>query len=541
MNFRSSLLAAVGALVVGLLAPTALGPAAAAERPADAAARPTEARFAPIGPSSGPAGKGSFRFGVASSATQIEDGNTNTDWYKWTQPAPDGLGRSPFVGDGVNGYTNAVQDIALIKKLNVDSYRFGIEWARVEPRRGVIDEAALAHYSTFIDQLRANGIRPMVTVFHFALPTWVDNPVDPGCAHGPTDENLCGLDHPAGGALVVDEMAEYAGLLAQRFGDRVDDWGTINEPMVYMMFAQAFGAGPPGKAYLATNFADRFIPALRNLITAHTRMYKAVKAADRVDADRDGGTSSVGLPISVKQYVPVRDGAVSTQRRDIDAANRFRWFFELNFIESLWNGRFDTDFDGRLDEPHPEWRRALDWLGIQLYDRTGVTDPDTPSPTTLPVVNIDNCGAPPCHPVLDPTYFVPALGYETDPRGLYPVLKDFSSRFPGLPLMVTESGIATETAARRSQIIVRALEQIGQVRREGVDVRGYYHWSLLDNFEWLSGYAPRFGLYAVDRTTMQRTPTESVAVYAEIARTRRLSGPIVVTYGGSGPLTPEGS
>ena len=495
--------------------------------------------FSRIGSLSTPAGRGGFRFGVASSATQIEDQNPNTDWYHWTQPAPGGLGRSPFVGDAVGGYTMALKDVQLLKKMNVDSYRFGIEWARVEPRRRVFDEAALRHYGALINELRANGIRPMITIFHFAMPNWVDNADDMTCAGGPSDTNLCGLDHPVGGPLVAQEMAEYAGLLARRYGDRVDDWATINEPGVYMLFSKAFGAGPPGKSYLATNFSDRYVPALRNLIDAHARMYRAVKAKDRVAAYR-GAPSSVGLPIAVKQYVPVRGGQISDDLRDIAAAQRFRWFYELNFVDSLRTGVFDTGVDGVADEPHPEWRNTLDWLGVQLYDRTGVSAAGASGAAApLPVVDVDVCGTPDCLPSLDPTYVVPAMGYETDPQGLYPVLKDYGARYPGLPLLVSESGVATETADRRTEVIVRALQAIHRARGEGADVRGYYHWSLMDNFEWLQGYNARFGLYHVDRSTMRRTPTASVEVYGEIARTRRLSRPTIAAYGGFGPLTPE--
>lgn len=534
--------AAVMALGIGLLSPMAVAGTTDAD-PAAHAGETTKTRaisFPQPGSTSADSGKGSFRFGVSSSATQIEDHNTATDWYKWSQPAPEGMGKSPAVGNAVEGYTRALDDVELIDDMNLDSYRFSIEWARIEPQRDRIDEKALAHYDRLLDRLAAKGIRPMVVVHHFSNPVWVDDPEDPECTDGPDDANLCGLDHPTGGALVVKEMAEHARLLAKRFGDRVDDWGTLNEPMVYMLFSHAFGAGPPGKAHLAGNFDDKFQPALRNYINAHAAMYRVLKATDRKDADRDGLGASVGLPLSVKQYVPVRDGRISSEPRDLAARDRFRRFFELNFLDSLWKGGFDRDLDGTMDERHPEWRNTLDWLGIQLYDRTGVSDPgDTPGPGTLPVINVDVCGAAPCLPLLDDSYFIPTMGYESDPQGLYPVLKDFARRYPGLPLVVTESGIATNNGKRRAEVVVRALEQIARVRAEGVDVRGYYHWSLMDNFEWLMGYTPRFGLYAVDRETMRRTPTEGATVYGSVAGSRTLSPAVVEEYGGSGPLSPE--
>jgi beta-glucosidase len=520
---------------LALLTPLAI---AAGDAQQQHSRKPAATAFPAPGPLAAPSGKGGFRFGVASAATQIEDRNTTTDWYQWTAPQPQGMGRSPFVGDAVAGYTRAVEDIDLIEDMNLDAYRFSIEWARVEPARDRIDETALKHYSDFIDALIDRGIRPMITVHHFSNPLWADDPRDAGCAAGPSDTNLCGLDHPEGGPQVAKEMAEFARLLAERFGDRVDEWVTINEPMVYMHFAHAFGAGPPGKANLVGDF-DRYMGALRNLVDAHTRMYRAIKAADTTDAGT-GAPAAVGLSMSAKQYIPVRDGRISTEQRDIDAAGRMRHYFEWNIMDALWKGGFDSDLDGVPDERHPTWRGAVDFLGIQLYERIGVSAPaDTPSPATFPVVNADVCTTAPCLPPRHATFFVPDMNYESDPAGLYSVLSDYGKRYRKLPLTVTESGIASDSGKRRAEFTVRALEQIEKVRREGVDVRGYYHWSLMDNFEWLGGYGARFGLYAVDRTTMERTPTEAAEVYGRIAGSRALSADLRRQYGGDGPMTPE--
>ncbi|MFF3395041.1 glycoside hydrolase family 1 protein [Streptomyces sp. NPDC002669] len=497
--------------------------------------------FPGIGSLSQPSGKGSFRFGVSSSATQIEDRNENNDWYLWSKPAPEGLGKSPFVGDGVGGYTRALDDVGLVKDLNVDSYRFGIEWSRVEPQRNKIDEAALDHYGKQLDALAAKGIRPMITLHHFANPVWVDDPRDPECKNGPSDTNLCGLDHPQGGELVVKEMAEFAKLIADRFGDRVDEWVTLNEPMVYMTFAHAFGAGPPGKANLNTANLSKFTMAQRRYIMAHVAMYKAIKSADRVDADRDGATSSVGLTVGAQEYVPIRNGRISNDPRDIAARDRYRQYTDYGFVDALWRGTFDNDLDGTVDEQHPEWTGTLDWLGPQLYARIGVSAPGASGggDPSYPVLDVDLCTTAPCLPYKDPSYFVPAMNYEASAQGMAGVLKEYGNRYRGLPLLVSESGIATENGTRRSQHIVRTLEQISQARAAGVDVRGYYHWSLLDNFEWLSGYSARFGLYQVDRTTMERIPTSSVPVYRQIAGSRSLSSQTRQEFGGTGPFAPE--
>src|SRR5262245_9010020 len=180
---------------------------------------PTEVDFPAMGSLVDESGRGSFRFGAASAATQIEDQNTATDWYWWTLPVADGgLGHDTFVGDAAIGYTKAIDDVQLVSDLHLDSYRFSIEWARVEPQRDVIDEAALAHSSDELDALIAAGIKPLVTIHHSSNPVWIDDPRDVDCASGPSDTNLCGLGGPAG-TEVIAEMAEFAGLLAERFGD----------------------------------------------------------------------------------------------------------------------------------------------------------------------------------------------------------------------------------------------------------------------------------------------------------------------------------
>ena len=492
-----------------------------------------------VGGVSGAAGKGSFRFGASSAATQIEDQNTHTDWYKWSMPAPDGLGKAMFpIGDAVKGYTLADKDVDLLVEMGVDSYRFSMEWARIEPAKDQIDEAALQHYSDFIDLLISKGIRPMVTVHHFSNPVWIDDPADPKCESGPTDANLCGWDHPTGGPMVAEQLAEHAKLLAERFGDRVDDWGTLNEPVNYMLAGYGIGNFPPGKKGILSDILGKFMPTVRNYMEAHSLMYDAIKAADTSDADGDGVAASVGFTKEAGEWVAASGGMPSEDPTDIAARDAVLWVYQYLFVEAFEQGGFDTDLDGMLDEPHPDWKGKLDWLGVQYYSRAGVTG----APGLLPVVKATPCygtfDAGACVPPIDPTYFVPTMNYEHHPEGLYTVLKDFGERWPDLPLCVTESGIATDVGARRAEVIVRALEAIDLARSEGVDVRGYYHWSLTDNFEWALGFAPHFGLYSVD-ASYARTATEGATTLGTIAKDRKLSVDLRTKYGGHGPLTPE--
>ena len=499
----------------------------------------TKDGFGRPGPLSGDKGRSGFRFGVATAATQIEDVNEHTDWWMWTKPEPEGLGRSPFVGDAAQAFTRWEADLDLLAELGVDAYRFSIEWARIEPERDAIDEDALDHYSKFIDGLLKRKIRPMITVHHYSNPVWVADPRAASCDAGPSDTNLCGWDHPQGGPALVEEFAEHACLLARRFGDRVDEWGTLNEPFTYLAAAYGFGQYPPGKNGFISDVDGVFMSALRNFAAAHAAAYRAIHDCDRKDADGDGRAADIGLSMATAELVPARDHALSDDPEDIAARDRMNYALHFVFVDAFVRGGLDTDLDGEIDEPHEEWKDTLDWLGIQYYSRLGVTS----SPGLLPKVWATPClsgfdfGA--CVPPLDPTYRVPAMNYEHWPEGLYHRLAAYSQRYSTLPLVVTESGLATQVGARRSEVIVRALEQIQRARSEGIDVRGYYHWSIYDNFEWVSGYTPRFGLYTIDFSNQTRTPTEAVTTYQQIMKSRALTDSLRNEKGGTGPLTPE--
>lgn len=505
----------------------------------DDAEVPPPIMFPEVGSLSAPGADG-FRFGVASAATQIEDDNPNTDWFVFTQPEADGgLGKGhDFVGDASRGFSMALEDVDLLVGLGVESYRFSIEWARVEPQRDVIDEDALAHYGAFIDALLAAGIQPMVTLHHFSNPVWVDDPRDVECASGPTDTNLCGLGHPEGGAMVIEEMAEHASLIASRFGDRVDEWGTLNEPVNYLLAAYGLGVFPPGKSKLFALLTE-FIPVVRDYLSAHAAMYAAVKAADSSDATGDGDAASVGLALSVANWVPARDNAVSDHGDDVTASERLAYVYHHLVTASLRDGTFDADLDGEPDEDQPDWAGTLDWLGVQYYFRAGVTGKDG----LVPVLELTPCfgefdtGA--CLPAIDPSTCVPEMGYEFHAPGLFTILEDLGTRYPDLPLVVTEAGIATEAGERRAENVVRILEQIARARDAGYDVRGYYHWSLFDNFEWSEGFGPRFGLYRVDYDSYARTPTTAVDVMAEVTSEHVLTSALREAWGGDRPMTPE--
>jgi len=493
--------------------------------------------FGSMGSLTGDSGRGSFRFGVATAATQIEDMNQNVDWYLWTLPvALGGLGKGTFMGDATRGYSMVATDLQLVDSLGVDSYRFSIEWARIEPAKDQIDETAIAHYRSELEALRSLGIRPLVTVHHFSNPIWVADPRGTACTNGPSDTNLCGFGSP-GGAQIATQLGEHATLLARRFGDLIDEWGTVNEPVNYLFAGYAVGQFPPGILSLDPN---HFAAVLRDYLAAHATIYDALKANDTSDADGDGVTAAVGLSISVADWQATRANAPSDNIEDLAARDRILYLFHFLFVDSIRSGTFDANLDGTRDEQHPEWADRLDWLGLQYYFRAGVSgkDPFLPPPMSFtPCFGGFDFGA--CRSAPDPTYCVPHMGYEGYIDGIFDVLVSFAERYPGLPLVVTESGIATNTPKRRAENIVRILEAVARARDTGADIRGYYHWSLTDNFEWHEGFKPRFGLFTVDYADYARSSNIGTEVLTEIALDRQVTREHRTLHGGTGPMTRE--
>jgi beta-glucosidase len=495
-------------------------------------------QFADPGPL-GPGGEQSFRFGAATAATQLDEGNEHVDWWVWTQPEPEGLGQGAApLGEASRGYANALSDVDLIVETNLDSYRFSMEWARIEPARDAVDEEALVHYDGVVDKLVANDIRPMITLHHFSNPVWVDDPRRAAeCPDGPTDADLCGWPH--GAPEILDELREHALLLGARYGDRVDDWVTVNEPINYVLASHGLGVFPPGRSMYLGDFSG-FVEVVRNYVRAHVVMYEALKEADTVDADGDGVAANVGLTLNVNNWVPARDGEVSTDPEDVAAADRVRYVYHHLFVDAIRQGAWDTDLDGTMDVDEPDWAGKIDWLGFQYYAEIGVTGRLQALQGVDATVCIDILDGGSCLTPDDPTKWIPSMNYAYAEEGTYTNLMDFSSRWPDLPLVITEAGLATRRGARRAEGIVRALEQTQRALDNGADVRGYYHWSLIDNFEWVEGYEPRFGLYGVDfEGDYSRTPTEGATVLGEIAGKRKVTHRHRLTHGGTGPLTPE--
>ncbi len=427
-----------------------------------------------------------FSFGVATSAYQVEGGINDNNWADWERRTrPDGgptvLGHDRC-GRAADSWNRFDQDLALLRWLGVDCYRFSVEWSRIEPRPGHVDDGALSRYREWCRRLRAAGIRPMLTLHHFTEPTWVT-----------------GLGGFADGAA-VDAWLGFVNRVVARLGDLVDDWVTVNEPVGYVVQGWLRGVWPPGQADPAVGGQ-----VLENLLLAHADAYRLIHRAASARGATAGRRCQVGLAHHVVPFRPGRAGHPG----DCLLARALDRTYNHAVPTALVTGHL------RLRLP-PLWRRAhhpglagtQDFLGVNhyypLYARL------RPRPWAgLEAFDV----GPSARGTVDD------LGCDLDDRSLGQALAGMA-RYR-LPMVVTEHGICDgdRPDTRRCQGLANALATIARVTREGGDVRGYVHWSLVDNFEWAFGWGARFGLFSLDRRSLTRTPTAGARLYREaIAR-----------------------
>jgi beta-glucosidase len=405
-----------------------------------------------------------FLWGVATSAHQVEGNNVASDFWLY-EHLPGSLFAEPS-GDACDQWHRYAEDIRLVASLGLDVYRLSIEWARVEPEEGCVSRAALDHYRRVLATCHEHGVRPCVTYHHFTSPRWFA--ADGGWA----DDRA------------VDRFARYAEAVTAHVGDLVHSACTINEPDVPLLLAR-LGILPPAGA--------RHLPFL-------------VEAARRLGTTPDRLNSYFfGDPLRTRDVML----AAHVKARDVIKGGRGAFpvgiTLSVNDDQAVPGGEARRDAIRReLYEPFLEAARADDFVGVQTYSRQRWSA-DGPLPPEPGV------------PVL-------VMGYEYWPEALEATIR-YVHGASGVPVLVTENGIGTDDDAQRIDYVRRAVAGVARCLADGIPVLGYFYWSLLDNFEWMLGYAPRFGLVAVDRTTQQRTPKPSARVLAEIARTRTIDVP----------------
>jgi beta-glucosidase len=426
-----------------------------------------------------------FMLGASTSAHQIE-GGTRNDWTEWERGFyPDG---SPHVVDGASAARAADSwnlwrsDLAALQLLGANTYRLGVEWSRLEPEPGVWDEAAAARYREMFAGLRAAGVTPIVTLYHFTLPLWVS-------ARG-------GWDWEGAPAA----LAAFAGRAGAAFGDLVDWWCTINEPNVLVAKGYLSAEWPPG-----VRDPRRAALALAALMRAHGLMTAALRAGDRADADGDGRATRIGFAQNVRLFDPF-----SPSPSDGIVAGAADWFYDESFLDAITLGRVRVVLPKviDIDEPFPPLAGSLDYLGLNYYTRDLVVG-HLGGPTPF------SAAAVPDRPRSD-------LGWEIYPEGLYRLLMRYARR--GWPLLVSENGVADGRDVWRPSFLRAHIYAVDRARADGAPVIGYLYWSLIDNFEWSHGYRGHFGLYKIDfegDPLLARRPTAGVKTFQEAARNLR--------------------
>jgi beta-glucosidase len=430
-----------------------------------------------------------FLWGTATAAYQIEgatgeDGRGASIWDTFShEPGRTSRGQTGDVA--CDHYHRWREDVALMAGLGVNAYRFSIAWPRVLPLgSGQVNAPGLDFYDRLVDALLAAGIQPVPTLFHWDLPQALEE------RGGWLNRDVCEL------------FAEYAAVAAGRLADRVPLWITLNEPFVHMAYGYAMGVHAPGRALLTGA-----LPAAHHQLLGHGLAVQALRAA---------GARQVALTNNCTPVWPA-----SRKEPDVRAADAYDILHNRLFNDPVLLGRYPDlsaytpalDFvrDGDL----ATIAAPLDALGVNYYNPTRIA---APTGDGLP---FDDAGV--------SGYPTTAFGWPVVPDGLRELLTGLRTRYGAAlpPILITENGCSQEDVpaadgtiddAARVDFLDRHIAAMRQAMAQGVDVRGYFVWSLLDNFEWAEGYDQRFGLVHVDFDTQRRTPKRSYHWFAEFLR-----------------------
>jgi len=507
-----------------------------------------------------------FLWGTANSGFQSEMDLTpasidaGSDWYVWTHDG-DNIANEWVSGDlpesGPGFYTRYEDDVHLAaKRLRSTTFRMSIEWSRIFPTStagvdtsggitsaviqqldALADPAAVAHYRAVLEAVRLERMIPFVTLLHFALPTWVHDPIAARDALAGTDPNApVALGFGPAGWLdpaTVTEFEKYAAYVAWRFGDLVDLYSPLNEPVVvassgYVNLPGVLTAYFPPGAYTFTGVVD----VLTNEIEGHAAAYDAIKTWDTYDADTGPEKAAVGVVHNMAAFHPKR----STNADDIAGAQHADYIFNRLFLNAVILGQTDLNVNGTIEpgENRPDLVGKADFVGVNYYLKSRVFGIGAALTPVIPLLDFQ--------PTI--SYSTPEhntggscptscteFGWEIYPKGLREVLTIAGGY--GLPVYITENGIADSNDDERKSYLARHLIELDEAIHDGVaDVRGYYYWSLLDNFEWAAGLYPQFGLFRYDPVTLARKRRPSSGVLRRTTRDNAVPAGLVRRYGG---------
>ena len=429
-----------------------------------------------------------FLWGTATAGFQVEKGLAATDWGVFAA-IPGNIAEGDAPDDGPDALAHITEDVTAMVSLGAGGYRFSIEMARIYPTRADFDAdtpsaEGLAAYDELLAALAGAGITPLVTLHHFVWPSYLSDPTQPAEPQGFERDD----------AVTVFEG--YCERMAARFGGDVDLWVTINEPTVEASVGYLAAIWPPGVSDI-----DRVVQVMKRQVEAHARCYDAIHAADTADADADG----VAAAVSIAKHNRVYEPADPADAEDVAAAEHSRRFWNQWFLDAIIKGDVDEDFDDKLGpgdrQGDPSLVGRADYIGLNYYGSSVVSSRS---------LRLPYLGSQPSQFSIPNDRPKNDLGWDLHAAGFGAVI-DEAARY-GLPIMITENGTADATDSNRSRYLLEHAFEMGKAMLRGADVRGYFHWSLVDNFEWAEGYCPRFGLYRVDFDSPDRTRTATDAV-----------------------------
>lgn len=384
-----------------------------------------------------------FLWGVGTSSHQIEGGNDNNDWYEWEKKGK----AKELSGIACDSWNLFREDNDLVKNLGCNAYRISLEWSRIEPKEGEFSAVAIKHYRQWLIDMKAKGIKRVVTLNHWTLPLWFSQ------KYG---------WHKRGSVAIFERFAEK---VIEELGEEIDICVTFNEPRLILNKGYATGDFPPGKKNPIL-----YLLARKNLVEAHKKAYGIIK---KIKPD---------LPVGITQFC-----------NDFDYFGKGRW---QNWLTEKVENFYNWHFFDQIGE-------AKDFIGVNYYYGAKVK-------LTYPFYELA-------------TYEkkVTDMGWGVSPEGIFEVVMDAWEKYKK-PLYILENGIADGEDKYRAEYIKAHLRSLHKTIRKGVDVRGYFYWSLLDNFEWNEGYQMKFGLFEVDRKTLKRKIRSSALEYAKICESNEI-------------------
>lgn len=423
--------------------------------------------------------------GTATAATQIEGGDTNCNWYHWSLRGKIKNNENSLMGSG--HYERLEKDIELMKTLHQDTYRMSIEWSRIAPAKGQWSKEGIEFYIHELTLLKEAGIIPLVTLLHFSCPQWVE---EEGAWLNPK---------------TITYFIEFVEKVIVTCGHLITDYCTINEPNVFVNSTYMEGTFPGGR----NGDTGAYFKASKHLILAHLHAYKAIH---RIRSEQQfKGETKVGFA----HHLTVLETG-SKNPLTVMSKNLMDYAFHGLFFKGMVEGKLTFP----LGHSYPLGKGTYcDFFGINYYSRHMIHSSWNPSSLFGKLGIYDGL----------PSESYNDLGWEIYPHGLGQVIEDTYKKYP-MPIYITENGICDATDEKRSLFIYTHLKQLQKVMDRGIPVERYYHWSLMDNFEWHEGYEPEFGLIHIDYESMERHVRPSGYFYGEICENKAITDDMLLRH-----------